>query len=230
MLQFMKTILITFSFLIITILNLSAQTQIKIDKNTIDIIEGRENPKSADSAAQNYFDKTLEKFNIEYNDDNGFCFFPVGKRSSKFMFDANRNIWIDYPNYHLISKDSSIIIAIKWFDIDRSSTFTVKGYKYPGDYNDNLFKNITFISHIIRKEVKITERKTEPNYAYFNADRIGDFQIMPTEPLYFYKYKYLNSYYILKKDIGYFMIYKFVKDDYAPTSPDLDIPKLFKFK
>ncbi|QQD11924.1 hypothetical protein [Sphingobacterium sp. UDSM-2020] len=220
------------SLCILTLLGirLSAQTQIKFDKKFIDIIEGREIPKSADSASQKYFENTLKVFKIECNKNIGFTFFPVGKRSLPFIYSKNSNIVIDYPSYNLISKDSMTLIAISWYNIIERKEESKRFKNYYEDYNDNLFKNISGINEKTKKEVKITERKNEPNYQYYNADRTGDFQILSNEPLYYLNYKYLTSYYILKKDVGYFRIYKFVKDDHVHKDDDMDIPKLFKFK
>lgn len=225
------SIVLYFSFL--TYLNVFSQNRVDLGKDLIYIIEEKVDPIVADSASQKYFDDILKVFQIEYNKNNDFQFLPVGKKSSRFMNGKNSNVVIDYPSYNLINRDSSIILALSWFDMKKTNDKVIKGFKnyvINENHNEDLFKDINRITRVSSKKIKITERINEPNYQYYNADKIGDFEILSNEPLYYLNYRYLTSYYILKENVGYFRIYKFVKKGHTSTSLDLHIPKLFKFK
>ncbi|WP_140939497.1 hypothetical protein [Sphingobacterium lumbrici] len=231
----MKWFILFFLALFLHISN--GQEQKSENKKKVYNISFDESPAQADSAMKSNFDTILTKFNMELNPHSGFNYLKVGKRATSFYYDEENRVFIGTTSFHFINSDSTVLIAIYPFDIQRAKENKRLSYL---DRNENLFKEISGIELRTSLKCDTTEKDADPYYAYFNADKIGVFQLQnrfPAEmlsinrfPLPFMGYYYQTSYYMLRKDVGYFLIYQFTKEPHEKSDTEYQLPKLFRFK
>ncbi|WP_140939501.1 hypothetical protein [Sphingobacterium lumbrici] len=230
----MKWFILFFLALFLHISN--GQEQKSENKKKVYNISFDESPAQADSAMRSNFDTILTKFNMELNPHSGFNYLKVGKRTMPFDYVPNR-VFISDIMFHFVNSDSTVLIGVYLFDIQRAKENKRLSYL---DYNENMFRNIDGIGRRTSLKCDTTEKDADPYYAYFNADKIGVFQLQnrfPEEmlsinrfPLPFMGYYYQTSYYMLRKDVGYFLIYQFTKEPNVKSSTEYQLPKLFRFK